>query len=156
LIWLQARETRRAAQGEAMLNLLLMLQEESQIKARAALYDVRKHLRKNPHNPHLSDEELRGLAPIVEPALRLFDLMAILLYTKSLRSKPLTRGDWEEMIGRCWEGGKPFVDARRKWDDRPDLWKSFRAMGEDAVKRKGLFRKPPWWSRLRWRQQGHA
>ncbi len=127
LIYLQVRETRRAAQGEALLDLLFRLQEDRQLEGRRALYDLIGR-------DDLSDQELLSLADTIEPTLRLLDLIGVLLEAKAVRREPLAEGDWAPMIARCWQGGKSFVEARRRRESRPSLWKPLERLGEEALK----------------------
>jgi hypothetical protein len=59
LIFSQVRETRRTAQGEALLQLLLRLQEKDTLAAREILYELQA--------TEMTDAQLLALAPQVEP-----------------------------------------------------------------------------------------
>lgn len=125
LIFLQVRETRRIAQGEALLQLLMRLQDEENLQARRVLYQL-------PERGELSDKALLSLAPTIEPILRLLDVIALLIYSGKLYREPFAKGDWAEMVARCWENGEPFIQARRRRDQRPNLWWQFERLGVEA------------------------
>lgn len=127
LIYWQVLETRRTAQGEALLDLLLRLQEEKTLVARMVLYGLET-------KGQQSDEELLSIAADVEPVLRLLDLIAQLIYSKKLSREPFVEGDWAGMIARCWKCSEPFVMARRRRENRPDLWRQLQRLGEEAAR----------------------
>ena len=120
--------TRDPACGtQTLLSLLLRLQEEDQLEARRILYSLIGR-------DDLSDEQLLEYAPVVEPTLRVLDLIAVLLESKGLRTKPLVKGDWAPMIARCWQSGSTFAEARRRRESRPELWLPPERLGNKAMK----------------------
>jgi hypothetical protein len=130
LIYIQVLETRRTAQGAALLELLLRLQDEENIASRKFLYDLEL-------TGTETDEELRLLAPKVEPILRTLDNIALLIYSKRLSPDPFTGGDWAFMIARVWSCAEAFVLARRRQEKRPELWKALERLGGESERTQG-------------------